>query len=305
MADSIMPALDAIIDSRQKGFVRGRRGEDNISELTDMFYNNLNKHKQHYFLFIDTAKAFDSLDHDYLFAVLEKIGMPSWVTNIIRGLMTDVRVCPLLKGRIRITIPINRGVKQGCPLSPLLFVIAYDPFLSKAGSLPGATVWSYADDAVLAHNSLDGIEAFTKLIDTFSQISGFGVNREKCNILHVLDTTTHENDRLKTFPWANPITGKSLTFTNKAIYLGILVGYNISTVDIYQEAFDKFEKRADTFSCALRFLPTHARISIFNIHITPLFSYITRFYILPYKELGNKIRNIMRRKIISFNGSAH
>ena len=82
----------------------------------------------------------------------------------------------------------------------------------------------YADDAVLAHNSLDGIEAFTKLIDTFSQISGFGVNREKCNILHVLDTTTHENDRLKTFPWANPITGKSLTFTNKAIYLGILVG---------------------------------------------------------------------------------
>ena len=83
------------------------------------------------------------------------------------------------------------------------------------------------------------------------------------------------------------------------------MGCNISTVDIYQEAFDKFEKRADTFSCALRFLPTHARISIFNIHITPLFSYITRFYILPYKELGNKIRNIMRRKIISFNGSAH
>ena len=231
--------------------------------------------------------------------------MPPWVTNIIKGLMSNVRVCPLLKGRIRTTIPINRGVKQGCPLSPLLFVIAYDPFLTKTGSLPGATVWSYADDAVLAHNTLDGIESFTSQIDDFSHISGFGVNREKCNILHVLDTSTLENDRLKSFPWANPVTGKSLTFTNKAVYLGILVGYNISTIDIYQEAFDKFELRADTFSCALRFLPTQARISIFNIHITPLLSYITRFYILPYKELGNKIRNIMRRKIISFNGSAH
>ena len=274
-------------------------------EITDTFYNKLNKQQQHYFLFIDTAKAFDSLDHAYLFAVLHKIGMPSWVINVIKGLMTNVRVRPLLKGRIRTTIPVNRGVKQGCPLSPLLFVIAYDPFLCKAGSLPGSVVWSYADDAVLSHNSLDGIETFTKVIDEFSDVSGFGVNREKCTILHVLKTTPLEIDRLKTFPWADPTTGKSLTFTNKAVYLGILLGYDISTVDIYQEAFDKFEKRADTFSCALRYLPTHARISIFNIHITPLFSYITRFYILPYKELGNKIRNIMRRKIISFNGSAH
>ena len=120
-------------------------------ELTNTFYTKLNNQHQHFFLFIDTAKAFDSLDHDFLFATLEKVGMPTWVTNIIKGLMSNVRVRPLLRGRIRTTIPICRGFKQGCPLSPLLFVIAYDPFLTKAGCLPGATVWSYADDAVLAH----------------------------------------------------------------------------------------------------------------------------------------------------------
>ena len=305
VADCIMPAIDAIIEPRQKGFIRGRRGEDNIIELTDTFYNKLNNQQQHFFLFIDTAKAFDSLDHDFLFAVLDKIGMPTWVTNIIKGLMSDVRVRPLLKGRIRTTIPICRGVKQGCPLSPLLFVIAYDPFLTKAGSLPGATVWSYADDAVLAHETLDGIEAFTKIIDDFSHVSGFGVNREKCTILHVLDTNNQDLARLCSFPWADPSTGVTLKFTNKAVYLGILVGYNISTTDIYQEAFDSFVRRADTFSCALRYLPTPARIKTFNIHILPLLSYITRFYILPHNELGNQIRNIMRRKIISFNGSAH
>ena len=36
IADCNMPALDAMIDPRQKGFIRGRRGEDNIMELTDM-----------------------------------------------------------------------------------------------------------------------------------------------------------------------------------------------------------------------------------------------------------------------------
>ena len=235
LADCIMPALDAIIDPRQRGFIRGRRGEDNIIELTDSFYNNLSKQRQHFFLFIDTAKAFDSLDHDFLFAVLEKIGMPPWVTNIVKGLMTDVRVRPLLKGRIRTTIPICRGVKQGCPLSPLLFVIAYDPFLAKAGSLPGAIVWSYADDAVLAHESLDGVETFTKVIDEFSRISGFGVNREKCSILHVLDTDDSDLDRLRSFNWADPSTGLSLSFTNKAVYLGILVGYNISSTQMFSK----------------------------------------------------------------------
>ena len=307
VADCIMPALDAIIETRQKGFIRGRRGEDNIIELTDTFYNKLNKQKQHYFLFIDTAKAFDSLDHDFLFAVLETIGLSSWVINIIRGLMTDVRVRPLLSGRIRTTIPINRGVKQGCPLSPLLFVIAYDPFLTRTGSLPGALVWSYADDAVLAHDSLDGIDAFTKMIDEFSLISGFGVNREKCSILHVLQATEPEIARLNTFDWQppDPSVGRALKFTSQAVYLGILVGYDISTSDIFQEAYNRFTERSDIFSCALRYLPTHARIKIFNIHIIPLLSYITRFYILPHKELGNKLRNIMRRKIVSFNGSAH
>jgi ribonuclease HI len=299
IADCIMPAIDAIADKRQKGFIRGRRGEDNIREMTGSFYDKLNKQQQHYFLFIDTAKAFDSLDHAYLFAVLDKIGMPSWVVNIIRGLMTNVRVRPVLKGRIRITIPILRGVKQGCPLSPLLFIIAYDPFLTKVGAFPGATTWSFADDAVLSHDSLDGIHTFTKAIDAFSAISGFGVNREKCIVLHVLEASDEETIRLDQIGWDR------LAFTNQAVYLGILVGYGISTVDIFQKAYDKFKTRAGTFACALRFLPPQARVKIFNRHILPLLSYVTRFYILPHKELGDKIRNIMRRQIISFNGGAY
>ena len=63
-----------------------------------MYYNKLNAQTQHYVLFIDTAKAFDSLDHNYFFAVLDKIGMPTWVINIVKGLMHNARVRPILKG---------------------------------------------------------------------------------------------------------------------------------------------------------------------------------------------------------------
>ena len=84
-----MEAVDGIADKRQKGFIRGRHGGDNILELTNSFYKKLNAQQQHYYLFIDTAKAFDSLDHKYLFSVLDHIGLPSWVINVVRGLMTN------------------------------------------------------------------------------------------------------------------------------------------------------------------------------------------------------------------------
>jgi len=118
IADTIMPAVDFLVDCRQRGFVRGRRGDDNIHEITNTFYNHLNNQNPHFFLFIDTAKAFDSVDHAYLISVLTKSGMPPWFINSVRGLMANTSVRPSLKGRVRTMIPIHRGVKQGCP-SPL------------------------------------------------------------------------------------------------------------------------------------------------------------------------------------------
>jgi hypothetical protein len=75
-------------------------------------------------------------------------------------------------------------------------------------------------------------------MDEFSLISGFGVNRGKCTILYVLEASEHEHARLNSFSWqpTDPDEGLSLTFTNRAVYLGILVGFNTSTIDIYQVA---------------------------------------------------------------------
>ena len=299
VADAIMPAVAAITPKRQRGFVRGRQGEDNITELTNLFYNSLNNQKQHYLLFIDTAKAFDSIDHDYLFAVLEKIGMPCWVINVVRGLMTNARVRPHLKGRIRLTIPISRGVKQGCPLSPILFILAYNPLLHNLGQIPGTDTWAFADDAVIAHESLDGIRKVLETIDAFSAISGLGINRDKSSVLHVLEVTDEEKENLRGIGWAD------LSFTSQAVYLGVLVGYNIDNYDIYEKAFGKFKRRALSFDCALRHMSTYNRTRTVNIYLIPLFSYLFNFYLMPYRDMGKKVRRELGKRIISFNGGAY
>ena len=303
IAGVIMPAVDAIADKRQKGFIRGRIGGDNIRELTDLYYTKLNKQEQHYLLFIDTAKAFDSIDHDYLFAVLNKIGMPNWIINVIRGLMSNVRVRPKLPGRIRITIDIKRGVKQGCPLSPLLFILAYDPVLDIIGKIPGCIVWSFADDAVISHRSLDGLHKATQLIDTFSHISGFGVNRSKSSVLTVIEPGEDDIKSLESFGWSEG--ENKLCFTNKAVYLGVIVGYNIDNTDIYKKAYEEFVLRTNRFARALYHLSMQHKIYLFNIYVIPLFSYLSNFYLIPHRDYGKKVFTTMCRNILSFNGSAH
>ena len=298
VAEKIMPAIDSIIDTRQRGFIKGRSGDDNIHEITNKFYDNLNNQTPHFFLFIDTAKAFDSVDHDYLFAVINKIGMPMWVTRIIRGLMTNVAVRPSLKGKIRTKIPIKRGVKQGCPLSPLLFLIAYDPLLRNIQNIPKAIPWSFADDAAIGHPTMKGITEVTEKIDTFATISGFGVNRDKSMVLHTLPPTKTDKQLLRKTKW------EGLAFANKTTYLGVLMGFNIDTKHIYAKAMKEFANRADRFASALTHSSLNNRILIFNTYLHPLFSYLSRYYILPYRSIGKEARRIISHKIISFNGGA-
>ena len=299
VADKIMPTVDSIVDARQRGFVRGRNGDDNIHELANKFYDKLNEQNPHFFLFIDTAKAFDSVDHDYLFAVLNKIGMPMWVTRIVRGLMTNVAVRPSLRGKIRTKIPIRRGVKQGCPLSPLLFLLAYDPLLRNINNIPDAIPWSFADDAAIGHPTMKGITEITKKIDAFAKISGFGVNRNKSMILHTRPPTKTDKQLLQETEW------EGLAFTNKTTYLGVLMGFNIDTGHIYAKALKEFANRADRFASALTHSSLNNRILIFNTYLHPLFSYLSRYYILPYRSIGKIARRIASRKIISFNGGAY
>jgi hypothetical protein len=296
---TIMPAVDFISERCQKGFINGRRGDINIKGITDMFYSSLLAQQQHYFLFIDTAKAFDSIDHPFLFDVLAKIGMPAWVLHLVKGLMHEVQVRPRLGGRSKTAIDIHRGVKQGCPLSPILFILAYDPLLTRLASIPGADVFAFADDAVIAHRSLSSIPSITKEIDDFGRVSGFGVNTEKSDLLKTMPTTPHDEDLLALTGW------EGLSFVSRATYLGVLMGVDVNTEDIYAKPYKKYESRLLSHRPALAHLHNQGKVHLFNIYLLLLFSYLYHFYLLPYKGMGDKIRAHARQNIISFNGRSY
>eukprot|EP00973_Karenia_brevis_P003322 458117-Karenia_brevis.AAC.1 len=107
-------------------------------------------------VFFDFAAAFPSISHAFLWLALQFLGVPSEIISAIRALYAG-NWHWLRFGRACIkAFAVQAGVKQGCPLSPILFVMVTDPFLCAMRSMlsPRSCLRAYADDIAVTLNNL-------------------------------------------------------------------------------------------------------------------------------------------------------
>jgi hypothetical protein len=82
-------------------------------------------------LSIDAEKAFDEIQHPFMIKALRKIEIEGMFLNIIKAIYDKPRANILLSGEQLKPFPLKSGMRQGCPLSPLLFNIVLE-FLARA-----------------------------------------------------------------------------------------------------------------------------------------------------------------------------
>ena len=292
----ITPALQEIIHPDQRGFVAGREGTAHVHALTEGFYAGLSKKQQRYVLLLDTARAFDTLAHNFIHLCLKRMGWAVWFCTMIDALLSDVLVIPVLAAATTHRIRIQRGVKQGCPLSPLLFIMCFNVLLCYLSNIKGLKKFGFADDLALLARAVTVLVRALLMVRLFSYMSDLHPNQKKTCAVSVFPPSRRTKERFAAAGWG------AMQYVRSGVYLGVMFGPEVTSVQVCQGALDKFMDRATSFHHIIRSSSIHTRILIFNTFLLPLFYYLAQFIILPYPQLVVPVREVCRRWVIPFGG---
>lgn len=123
IATRLKPLLPLIISPEQSGYVEGRQITDGIILMNEIIHSLKQSKKSGMLLKLDLSKAFDSLSWAYIQKVLLAFGFAhSWVRWIF-NLLSSVFYSVLINGIPSVNYRPSRGIRQGDPLSPFIFVI--------------------------------------------------------------------------------------------------------------------------------------------------------------------------------------
>ena len=179
--------LEHFVSTEQSGFMRGRSIIGAIVETESTMITHSLSHDRAAALFFDFSAAFPSLAHPFIWEGLKAAGIPHTVIDAIKQLYDNNAHWLKLKGGLYPSIVVRSGVKQGCPLSPTLFIVACEAvlrFLKKNLDPRSDHLSGYADDlAVILGNLWKSAPALALAFSRVADVSGLELNVSKCVLI--------------------------------------------------------------------------------------------------------------------------
>uniref|UniRef100_A0A670IB05 Reverse transcriptase domain-containing protein n=1 Tax=Podarcis muralis TaxID=64176 RepID=A0A670IB05_PODMU len=160
MANRLKKCLIKLIHKDQAGFLPNRFLKDNMRHVINIIeYLEINNDIPAALIFIDAEKAFDNVSWLFLLKSIEKAGIEGEFLKGIQAIYSNQHAKLVINNNLTNTFEIEKGTRQGCPLSPLLFIMALEILANKIRSKPeiqGIKIGSkefklkaYADDLIL------------------------------------------------------------------------------------------------------------------------------------------------------------
>ena len=187
--------LDQIIHPDQTCGIPNRSIIDNCHLIRDIIdYSNI-KNVNGILLSLDQEKAFDRISHQYLFESLKAFGFGENFIKWIKTIYNDVSSSVIVNHFISEPFPVKRSVRQGCCLSPLLYIICLEPVLIKIRKdqdikgfrIPGKDeqkITAFADDSNFTLLDDYSVEKVICHFEFFGKASGSKLNKQKSQGLY-------------------------------------------------------------------------------------------------------------------------
>ncbi|KAI4889447.1 hypothetical protein NFI96_002246 [Prochilodus magdalenae] len=269
----------SVLSRSQIGFVPNHRTSDHIYTLHALIDLHVNQKKNKIFAcFIDFKKAFDTIWHDGLFYKILESGVGGKTYDIIKSMYTNNK-CGIKIGNRRTELfSQERGVRQGCCLSPTLFNIYINELATalERSAAPGLTLHDseikfllYADDLVLLSPTERGLQQSLDLLEQYCQTWALAVNLKKTKTIIFQKRSRSQGNT------ANFTLGTHKLDTCKEFsYLGL----KISSTGNFNPAVNELREKARRAFYAIKRqihiqIPVQIWLKIFQSVIEPILLY--------------------------------
>ena len=186
------------ISDCQAGYRENRGTIDMLFTLQILIEKIRDSEQEAYITFIDYSKAFDSVIHNHLFQTMSTMGFPKHLIKLIANLYQGQKATIRWNNEHSKFFEIQKGVRQGCILSPHLFNIYTEQIMRNAdiedmGIKCGGrniTNLRYADDTALLADNITSMRRILHRVDTAGTRAGLKLNAKKTKVMHIGDENT-------------------------------------------------------------------------------------------------------------------
>ena len=293
--------LPYLLSQDQNGFVAGRQLEDAVM-MCQMAIDYLAiNHESAYLVMLDQEKAFDRVDPTYLLDVLRAYKIPEYLINWVSIIYSLVPTKLCINGQVTESILLKSGVRQGCPLSPLLFVLSIEPLANlirehpeyQGVSLPNNAIIKvamFADDTCFYAKDEKSIQIVKEMTDIYANGSGGKANLDKTEILPIgeIGGKTYEETiaDIKVLDPSNPVR-----------LLGIMVGNNVNPREVWMPILGKVDKLLNV-TWKDRSISYKGKLVVIRHLALPIIMFTAPFIYMP-KDMSDKLDRILRKFIFS------
>lgn len=179
--------MSKLVSHDQTGFIKNRLASDNIRRLLHIIHATKDILTPCAILSLDAEKAFDQLEWDYLWMVLNHFNLGQNFIHMVKTLYRDPSAVVITGSLTSTQFPISRSCRQGCPLSAILFVLFLEPLAQKIRQHPlihpitfqntSHQISLYCDDILLyIDNVSTSLAHLLEIFNEFSSYSGYKIN---------------------------------------------------------------------------------------------------------------------------------
>ena len=275
LLDRMKEVVDGQLRDQQAGFRKNRSCADQIATLRIILEQSEEWKCSLLVNFVDYEKAFDSVDRNTLWKIMRHYGIPPKIVNLTEKMYDGTNCRIIHEGRLTDSFSIKTGVRQGCLLSPFLFILALDWVMretttGRRNGIPW-TLWTqlddldFADDLALLSGNHQQMQQKTRHLAEVSKSVGLRIHPGKTKVMKI-------NTKADL-----PITveDKPLEVVDQFTYLGsVLEGGGGTTADIKARlgkaryAFKNLQKIWKD-----RTITTKTKIRLFNSNVKSVLLY--------------------------------